>query len=1667
MRKIIIFISVFILSFGISSQVNAQSFSNSWINFNNTYFKFKVYANGIYRINKTKLDSMGLSSVIGNQFAIIREGVEIPIRTSTNGVFGASDYIEFYGRIADGKIDKQLYTNPDYQPNIEKNLMSDTAVYFLTYDNTIHSRYQEINNPIPLPTPTPAPYCWVTSSPTAPVYAYKYGESFDFSNYFYASTFDRGEGVAYNQTTFNFNTNGFVASSGQLPTLNFVESGQTITTYQRTLTLSIGSNPIFDTSYNGYFDIIRCQINIPISNITSTTTTITANSPGLSFFKMNLRYPRNFSFDNYNDWILSINLDLPANQPYIEISNFNTGGVAMDLYDLTNNQVFKGSINGNILKYYLGSSSSERNLFLPSSIQLINDFQQVQFRNYALATNQGDYIILSNDNFISATPNYLNDYKTYRASAAGGGHTPVIVNVNELYDQFSYGYYFQPSSIKNLINYANNVWTTKPEYLFIVGKGINYANYSYYQSSFKNNQITYPSIPTWGVPGSDNLFSVFNNNNKPILATGRLSAFTNGEINDYLEKVKSYEAALNSTGTPTVANDLWKKTALHVAGSANGNFQLELLGALNNVKRIYQDTLIGGNVNTISKSSTNPVDDQDNVTVDSLMNHGLNILSFYGHASASGFDFNLNNPNVYHSKPRFPIFFAFGCEVGDIFTATNNRTISENYVNSVEGGSIIMLAGDNLGYTDILPIYMESLYKSICYKNYGQTLGMQYKKSIADLITTSPSTRMNVHTQSILFIGDPAISAFNPSKPDYVVENTGLSINPTNVTTSIDSFEIKAITYNLGKAINDSVWIKLDHRLQGNNEIVYSDSILIHQLYTTDTIHFKVPINASRDVGLNDFTVTLDPQNKFDEISKQNNSASIQVFIYSDNIVPIYPYNFSIIHQQGITLKASTLNAFSPTNKFLFEIDTTEKFNSSFKQTTSVISSGGVVKWTPTLTYIDSTVYYWRTAIDSLENGAIKWTGSSFVYLKNGTDGWNQSHYYQYNYDNYAALALPDSTRHFKYVGTQNQFVIENNIIYPQNINYYSVNHSINGVILDYNSCAYYGGIQFIVIDSTSGQPWINSSTGDYQSLPSCQSGGGKARYEFFTSTLADRNNAMNFINNIVPNGDYIGVNNYIYQGIWDKQTITQWMADTLVNGSGISLYHAIKNLGFDQIDQFTDKRVFAFFRKKNDNSYPIYQIVAPDSVSQIHLSANYLAYPDTGTVSSTVIGPASAWQSLLWKQTREIGNSNDSSFVKVIGINSNHNEVELMSGSQRSMDLSSISATQYPNLKLKWYSVDSASRTSANLNYWRVLYKPVPEAALNANAYFKFLDSIQQGQTGSLQIAIENVTPYPMDSMLVKFKMIDANNVSHDFGQKRFKKLIGNDTLIANYDFNADAYPGLNSLFIEANPNNDQPEQYHPNNLGSIRLFVKSDATNPLLDVTFDGIHILDKDIVSAKPFIKIELKDDNKFLALNDSTLLTVQLMKPNSATPDLIPIDGIICKFIPAQLSGDKSNTAYIEYRPTLPIDGVYQLIVQGKDKSGNQAGQTAKYQVDFTVENKPSITNLLNYPNPFSTSTQFLFTLTGSEIPSQFKIQILTVTGKIIREITKNELGNLHIGRNITDYRWDGKDQFGQTLGNGVYLYRVVTSLQGNDVEHRSNSDVDQYFKNGYGKLYIMR
>src|SRR5207237_4221881 len=148
----------------------------------------------------------------------------------------------------------------------------------------------------------------------------------------------------------------------------------------------------------------------------------------------------------------------------------------------------------------------------------------------------------------------------------------------------------------------------------------------------------------------------------------------------------------------------------------------------------------------------------------------------------------------------------------------------------------------------------------------------------------------------------------------------------------------------------------------------------------------------------------------------------------------------------------------------------------------------------------------------------------------------------------------------------------------------------------------------------------------------------------------------------------------------------------------------------------------FIVDKKKGDNSYPVYQYFGRTMQDTLQKDFFLPTLRTSGNLNSTVIGPALQWQQLKWKYSAQDNRlQNDHPYVTVIGVDTNNINAQLYQGTSLDTTLNFINASLYPKLKLVWTSVDSVDLTSPQLNYWRVLYSPVREAALNPAAQLTF----------------------------------------------------------------------------------------------------------------------------------------------------------------------------------------------------------------------------------------------------------------------------------------------------------------------------------------------------------
>jgi hypothetical protein len=1692
MRKILLFVFVFV-----NAIAHAQNYNNEWIDYTKTYYKFKVAGNGLHRIGQPVLQSAGIAATPAQHFQLWRNGVQVPLFTSVaTGTLGAADYIEFWGEMNDGKMDNDMYNIAAHHINRKWNLINDTASYFLTIEPNAALNLRLSNTPNNVATNT---------LPVETNFMHKVGEygktiinpgfAAVVGENLHASAYDNGEGwtggdiYPGNQHLTNFNNLYPDLSASTMPSYTIGSSGNALN--PRSVQTKINSTQVIDQQMD-YFTSGVYNVTFPLSLLASgNAALITINNSSNGNDRMvvayqEITYPRLFNFGGASNFDFELAPSAVGN--YLEITNFNTAATTPILYDVTNGKRYVAVVAGATLKFVLEPSATKRKLVLvnqsSSNYTSVTSLQSKAFTNFMAAANQWDYLILSSKFLHSNTSssNVVEKYKAYRSSVLGGSFNVKIVDADDLYDQYSFGIDKHPIALRNYFRQARNVFSVTPKFILIIGRGTSYnESWAGWNQPYLDilNQI-----PTFGYPASDNLLTANPNTSIQTTPIGRLGAIYPSEVEVYLEKLKQYDQAQADMNF-TIANKAWMLNGTFVAGSSEPFLQGLIDQYQTQYMNYWRDTSIGGEANLFTKTQAGGVVPLTNSFMEQLWNTGHSVVEYFGHSSATTLEFNLDDPNAYTNAGKYPLMVINGCNAGNYFvnnpfriTTNNNQTLSEKFVFAPNRGSIGFLASSHFGVVNYLHYYNTNFFKNASTTDYGKSIGEIMKTTTQGMFSLTGTTDFysKMHAEQIMIQGDPAIK-LNTSypKPDYVIEEQTVKVNPSFISVAEPSFKVNVYYMNLGRAIVDSFNISVKRQYpSGIIETVYNRRVKAANY--ADTLSFNFDIQALRDKGPNKITICLDGDNEISEMSEINNCITKDVFIFEDEARPVHPYNYAIVNQLPVKLSASSADPLALNRTYLMELDTTELFNSPSKVTQSLVQNGGLLEFAPINNLINNTVYYWRVAPQT-NTGTPNWNVSSFTYINGSSYGFNQGHVYQHHKSEYNKIKLDSATRRFNFDSVGVNISIRNGV-WPTAA--FEEGHATVSV----NQDAYIRGIcgpnhiVFNVFNPVTGQPWINNplfTPGLYNSEAACFYGR-EYNFNYTINSPVTRKHAMDFID-AVPNGYYIVIRNTSLQPWWFGTAVddyvSTWQADQSLYGAGNSLYHKLKNLGCTQIDSFTKLRSYIFVARKGMNStYPTRQVMSEGEWDRISLATTIVIPDSVGYVTSPKFGPAKNWKEVHWRGNTIDAAPGDIAKLTLIGVRPTGVEDSLTTLDQTQLDfnIQNISAIQYPYLRLKMRNVDTSNGTPWQLNYWRLNYDPIPEGAVAPNITLQIKDSVDVGEPLQVKLAFKNISYAAFDSIKVKMIVLDRNSSPVTFVLPKQKPLAIGDVLTIDYTIPTVNFSGINSLYVDVNPDNDQPEQFHFNNFLFKNFFVRPDNYNPLLDVTFDGVHILNKDIVSSKPNIVIKLKDESKFLALDDPNGFTIQLRYPNAAQGVLKTFawGTDTLKFIPANLSGG-DNTATAQFNPTLLEDGDYELIVKGKDKTGNKSGDL-EYKIIFKVINKPMISNMLNYPNPFTTSTAFVFTITGKEVPQNIKIEIMTITGKIVRQITKAELGTLRIGRNITEFKWDGTDQYGAKVANGVYLYRVVTNLNGKSLEKfklGEDDKTDQYFNKGYGKMVLIR
>lgn len=1720
-----------------SSVSFGQKYGNEWIQYDQTYYKFYVSATKLYRIYGEDFPSDLRANISKVQMWHNGEQVAFYVSTSNNSL-GNRDYIEFVGYQNDGTMDADLYTNQAYRPNLFKSLETNQSVYYFTLgtDNgvRIDSVLNSANN---VRTATPDAYFDYTFkySPTSLMNPGR--ANADYGEYLYSPNYDEGEGWTTSQgynVSFNLSNNLYPYTQGGNAKINARVVGGSYLGTNRTISLALGSStvPIMTIPCDSFHLRGLEADNIAISeiptsgylslNFTSQNATSNTNDR-FAVGQVELTYPRLYNFTGSSTFDFYIDSKNTGN--YLSITGFTASGQII-LYDLTSGERYTSTTSKSPFLFYINPGSGKHHLFLSSQSTngmsqntTVDDFEAKKFIDFKTA-GFGNYIIITNKYLRTGTQDAVLAYANYRKSIQGGSYDAKVYDIDQLEDQFAYGIARHPLSIRNFLKYAyannNNISN-----VLFMGHGLTY-NRGFGNADNGVAVNTSNLVPTFGYPGSDVLLNSTDLLPVSRFPFGRLPVTSSDQILTYLQKIKDYESITKDSSAvgQTVDNKNWLKNIVSIAGGSNASQSSLFISYLNGYDNYLENPYFGGTTYLFNKYTNSEVSAIVNQQLDNLFSDGIGIINYFGHASTTALDYNLSQPGEYNTTlGHYNVFYTSGCDVGDVFQNVTTKTIPEQWIFSENKGSIVFFCPSFLSVTSFLDNYNRKFFNAFSKDRYGQSLGWsQHDAEVNTIQNNFPYANDSIGTTlqaaAHLLIGDPAVVLNVGGKPDYAIEDADVKTNPTTISVSSGSYQLKAFLHNLGKAVDTPVDVEVTKEDSKGNKTVLLDSSYSN-IYYEDSLSLNVPIGAN-DAGQTYLTITIDPKNKISELSESNNTIRKSVFIYSNGVNTIYPYKYSIMRKSDFDYWASTSNANQAMATYVFEIDTTEKFNSPFKQTLTTNSAGGAMSFHPTMSYDNNKVYYWRVAPYDDDASKEVWSVASFMYLTSPTtSGYNQSHYYQHLHSDMDSILLDSISRRwefgkipqlatvsyspFMWSGNNADFSIYIGNKYTS-IGYcgnggYSPHHITFNVYEEKTLHPYYNSIPFKIVDpmnlnnrvpGSENYETCGEQTLDLDPFP-------RSVVSFDNNSAEARNSAAIFMQSTIPNGAWVVVR-YFTSKNPGSINIADWASDDRTV-DGRNLFDLLQTSGVNSPSSITNGRVpWVLIYKKGDASFkPVFSINndwASTPVVNTSASISQLSYK--GTLTSPTFGPAKAWHTALWDgdagHNLNVDWSTHPMQIQVIGVKADNSESVLhtMKYNEKSWPID-VTPSEYPSIKFRLSTLDSTNYDPYQLNYWRILYDAVPEGALVPNVNFqKTADTIDAGKDFAMMIPFKNIGDADFeDSISVYRNVVNASNNTYPYETIRIKPLKVGDTANINLTIpsltandaglytNYSALVGLNELNVDVNPPAEsgyQTEYTHVNNFIYSPLYISKENNSTDLDVTFDGIHIMNNDIVSATPNIFIKLTDESKYLLLKDTSSISISLQYPDGTVRKMYYNGNDTLSFSPAKDSAN--NYATTNYRPTLFEDGTYQLIVSGKESSSSTDLKT--YSVAFQVYTKPMISNVFNYPNPFTTSTAFVFTLTGSQVPQNMRIQILTITGKVVKEITKAELGPLQIGRNITEYKWDGTDQYGNKLANGVYLYRIITNLDGKSLDKFQTYDndgnavnTDKYFKAGYGKMYLMR
>ena len=272
--------------------------------------------------------------------------------------------------------------------------------------------------------------------------------------------------------------------------------------------------------------------------------------------------------------------------------------------------------------------------------------------------------------------------------------------------------------------------------------------------------------------------------------------------------------------------------------------------------------------------------------------------------------------------------------------------------------------------------------------------------------------------------------------------------------------------------------------------------------------------------------------------------------------------------------------------------------------------------------------------------------------------------------------------------------------------------------------------------------------------------------------------------------------------------------------------------------------------------------------------------------------------------------------------------------------------------------------------------------------------------------------------------------NASVVNGQFEFNFVVPQDIRIPVGNGKISFYAKRNSPNLESQTGFDRTIQ-----IGGVNVNAGTDTNPPRVRLHMNDEGFVSGGITNCSPILLAFLEDENGINTASGIGHDIIAILDGDESNPF------VLNDYYETENDDYTRGFVRFPFRDLTP--GLHTILFKAWDVYNNLV--TAEIQFNAVCSDEGlKIERVLNYPNPFVSYTEFWFNHNMPFEPLDVQVQILTVSGKLIKTINQQVTTDGFLCRDIV---WDGRDDFGDKIGKGVYVYKlkVRSTTTGKSVE----------------------